>query len=64
MNSYLYLGQYDKFLQSLPENDAAFVLFYRGLGEYYENHPTQAAQAFDRAYTLEPSCCPPESARP
>jgi serine/threonine protein kinase/TolB-like protein/tetratricopeptide (TPR) repeat protein len=58
MNTYLYLGEYDKFLQSLPQNDSAYVLFYRGLGEYYENHPTQAAQAFDRAYMLEPSLLP------
>jgi serine/threonine protein kinase/tetratricopeptide (TPR) repeat protein len=58
MNAYLYFGEYDKFLQSLPPNDSAYVLFYRGLGEYYENHPTRAAQAFDRAYTLEPSLLP------
>src|ERR1700724_2627811 len=33
-NAYLYLGQYDKFLRSLPDlNDSAFVVFYRGFGE-------------------------------
>ena len=38
MNSYLYLGEYEKFLQSLPANDSAYILFYRGLAEYYLNH--------------------------
>ena len=32
MNSYLYLGEYDKPLDSLPNNDSAYILFYRGLG--------------------------------
>jgi TolB-like protein/tetratricopeptide (TPR) repeat protein len=58
LNSYLYLGEFDKFLQSLPEKDSAYILFYRGLGEYYLNHTEQAAQTFDRAYTLEPSLLP------
>jgi tetratricopeptide (TPR) repeat protein len=35
LNSYLYLGQYDKFLQSLPKTeDSALIVFYRGFGEY------------------------------
>jgi serine/threonine protein kinase/Flp pilus assembly protein TadD len=54
INSYLYLGQYAKFLQSLPNSDAAYVLFYRGLTEYYLKHPDQAARDFDRAYILNP----------
>jgi tetratricopeptide (TPR) repeat protein len=34
-NGYLYLGPYDQFLQSLPKtDDAALIVFYRGLGEY------------------------------
>ena len=44
MNSYLYLGEYEKFLQSLPANDSVYILFYRGFGEYYMNHRDQAAQ--------------------
>jgi hypothetical protein len=37
-NTYLYLGEDDKSLRSLPEvNDSAFVLFYRGFGEYSQN---------------------------
>lgn len=55
-NTYLYLGQYDKFLQSLPDlNDSAFVVFYRGLGEYYQKNWQQAAKDFDRAFVLDPS---------
>jgi DNA-binding winged helix-turn-helix (wHTH) protein/TolB-like protein len=56
LNSYLYLGQYDKFLRSLPDlNDSAFVVFYRGFGEYYEKNWEQAAKDFDRAFMLDPS---------
>jgi DNA-binding winged helix-turn-helix (wHTH) protein/TolB-like protein/Tfp pilus assembly protein PilF len=55
-NTYLYLGEYDKFLRSLPDlNDSAFVLFYRGFGEYYLKNSEQAAKDFDRAYELDPS---------
>ena len=55
-NSYFYLGEYDKFLGSLPDlNDSAFVLFYRGFGEYYQKNWNQAAKDFDRAYELHPS---------
>ena len=58
MNSYLYLGEYEKFLQSLPVNDSVYILFYHGFAEYYLNHPQQAAQDFDRAYEREPSLLP------
>jgi DNA-binding winged helix-turn-helix (wHTH) protein/TolB-like protein len=55
-NSYLYLGQYDKFLQSLPSSsDSAFILFYRGFGEFYKKNAEQAAHDFDRAFDLSPS---------
>jgi TolB-like protein/Tfp pilus assembly protein PilF len=50
LNSYLYLGQYDKFLQSLPNNDSVYILFYRGFGEYYQGKREDARQDFDRAY--------------
>ena len=38
LNTYLYLGEYDKFLRSLPnenesDNNSAFLVFYRGFGE-------------------------------
>lgn len=56
LNTYLYLGQYQKFLQSLPEaNDSSFLSFYRGFGEYYQKDFQQAAKDFDHAYELDPS---------
>lgn len=56
LNGYLYLGEYDKFLQSLPQdNDVAFNLFYRGLGEYYRQDRELAAKDWDRAFELDPS---------
>ena len=44
INSYLYLGEYDKFLQSLPANDSVYILFYHGFAEYYLNNRDQAAK--------------------
>jgi tetratricopeptide (TPR) repeat protein len=58
MNSYLYLGEYEKFLRSLPANDSVYVNFYRGFGEYYLNNRDQAAQEFDRAFEKDPSLLP------
>jgi DNA-binding winged helix-turn-helix (wHTH) protein/TolB-like protein/Flp pilus assembly protein TadD len=56
LNAYLYLGQYEKFLQSLPKtSDAAFIAFYRGFAEYYQKRWDLAAADFDRAYELDPS---------
>jgi DNA-binding winged helix-turn-helix (wHTH) protein/TolB-like protein/Tfp pilus assembly protein PilF len=54
-NTYLYTGQYEKFMKSLPANDtAAFIVFYRGLGNYYLKNFEQAAVDFDRAYEMYP----------
>lgn len=54
LNTYLYLGEYDKFLQSLPDvNDSAFLLFYRGFGEYYKKDWDHAVRDLDRAFTLD-----------
>ena len=58
LNSYLYLGQYEKFLRSLPAQETPYVLFYRGLAEYYEGHTAEAAADFDRAYLLQPALLP------
>ena len=58
LNSYLYLGEYSKFLQSLPVNDNVYILFYRGLGEYYMNNREQAATDFDHAFERNPSLLP------
>jgi DNA-binding winged helix-turn-helix (wHTH) protein/TolB-like protein len=55
LNTYLYMGQYGKFLDSLPVDDSSFILFYRGYGEYYEGDTDEAARDFDRAYELDPS---------
>jgi serine/threonine protein kinase/tetratricopeptide (TPR) repeat protein len=63
LNTYLYLGEYDKFLQSLPVSDHVYILFYRGLAEYYLNNRQQAAQDFDRAYAREPALLPADVGR-
>jgi tetratricopeptide (TPR) repeat protein len=55
LNTYLYLGQYQKFLQSLPVEDSSFILFYRGFGEFHEKDFEQASRDFDRAYELDPT---------
>jgi hypothetical protein len=55
LNTYLYLGQYQKFLESLPIDDSSFILFYRGFGEFYEREFDRASRDFDRAYELEPT---------
>jgi DNA-binding winged helix-turn-helix (wHTH) protein/TolB-like protein/Tfp pilus assembly protein PilF len=55
LNTYLYLGQYKEFLQSLPVDDSSFILFYRGFGEFHEKEFDQAARDFDRAYELDPT---------
>jgi tetratricopeptide (TPR) repeat protein len=55
LNSYLYLGEYQKFLESLPADDSSFTLFYRGFGEFHESQFDQAASDFDRAYQLDPN---------
>jgi serine/threonine protein kinase/TolB-like protein/Tfp pilus assembly protein PilF len=58
LNSYLYLGDYGKFIQSLPVNDSVYTLFYRGFVEYHLGNMDQAARDFDRAYEMEPSLLP------
>ena len=56
LNSYLYLGQYDNFLRSLPDvNGSSFFRFYRGFGEYHLGKMDQAAADFARAYKEDPT---------
>jgi tetratricopeptide (TPR) repeat protein len=55
LNTYLYLGQYQKFLGSLPVDDSSFILFYRGFGEFHEKKFDEASRDFDRAYELAPT---------
>jgi tetratricopeptide (TPR) repeat protein len=55
LTTYLYLGQYDRFLRSLPSGDeVALIVFYRGLGEYYSKDTHRAIADFDRAFKLDP----------
>ncbi len=55
-NSYLYRGEYEKFLQTLPKgDDVPLIIFYRGFGEYYIKRWEQAAIDFDRAFELDHS---------
>lgn len=55
MNVYIYLGEYDKFLQNLPVNDSPYILFYRGFAEYYAGRTKEAATDFNRAYEQDSS---------
>lgn len=55
-NAYLYLGDYDSFLNHLPNNDnSAFHVFYRGFAEYHKHNLEPALLAFDRAFELDPT---------
>jgi tetratricopeptide (TPR) repeat protein len=56
LNAYLYLGDYGRFLESLPRTDnVPFIVFYRGFGEYYEKNWQDAEKNFDHAYDLDRS---------
>jgi tetratricopeptide (TPR) repeat protein len=56
LNTYLYRGEYARFLDGLPAVDeSAFLLFYRGFGEYYRKDWSRAAKDFDRAFDLDSS---------
>jgi serine/threonine-protein kinase len=55
MNAYLYLGEYGKFLQSLPVNDSPYILFYRGFADYCAGRMHEAATNFNRAFEQDPS---------
>ena len=51
LNTYLYLGDYEKFLARLPDvNGSSFFRFYRGFGEYHKREWAQASADFTRAY--------------
>ena len=56
LNAYLYLGQYDRFLESLPRDaGSALILFYRAFGEYHKKNLPAASADFDAAFELRPS---------
>ena len=59
LNSYLYVGDYDKFLASLPLNANAYLTFYRGFAEYYKHDIPRAAQRYpDASYEMDPGLLP------
>src|SRR5215472_11331909 len=53
-NTYMYLGEYDKFLASLF-GEGARTSFYRGLAYYYLNDTSRAQAEFDHAHALTPT---------
>jgi serine/threonine protein kinase/tetratricopeptide (TPR) repeat protein len=55
LNTWLYLGKYDEFLASLPNLDRAYILFYRGLAQFYLYHRDLALNDFNRSYDLAPA---------
>jgi DNA-binding winged helix-turn-helix (wHTH) protein/TolB-like protein/tetratricopeptide (TPR) repeat protein len=56
LNTYLYLGQYQKFLESLPDvNASGFFRFYRGFAEYHLGKLAEASEDFNRAYKEDPT---------
>jgi DNA-binding winged helix-turn-helix (wHTH) protein/TolB-like protein/tetratricopeptide (TPR) repeat protein len=56
LNAYLYSGQYEKFLKSLPADDSvSYVVFYRGLASLYLKENKAASADFEKAYQLDPS---------
>jgi DNA-binding winged helix-turn-helix (wHTH) protein/TolB-like protein/Tfp pilus assembly protein PilF len=54
-NAYLYLGQYQEFLRSLPSTESARTSFYRGLTYLCLKDPSRAAAEFDHAVALNPA---------
>jgi TolB-like protein len=55
LNTWLYLGQYENFLASLPDVNRVYILFYRGFGEFYLDRRDQALDYFNRAHDLDPT---------
>lgn len=53
-NSYLYAGDYRKFLESLPSRNDSYFIFYKGIAEYYLRDSASAKKHFDEAYRLTP----------
>jgi DNA-binding winged helix-turn-helix (wHTH) protein/TolB-like protein len=54
-NSYLHVGDYDKFLSTMPMGESARTSFYRGLCYFYMKDFSRAASEFERASLLDPS---------
>lgn len=51
---YLYIGQYEKFRDALPQRtDSSYIKFYQGFAEYHLNNKEAARQLFDEAYKID-----------
>jgi tetratricopeptide (TPR) repeat protein len=56
LNTYLYLGEYDRFIRSLPDvNASGFFRFYRGFAEYHLGNLSEASEDFNRAFKEDPT---------
>jgi serine/threonine-protein kinase len=53
VNTYLYTGRYQRFLESIPPVETAYTLFYRGFGYYYIGDRARAIESFTRAYQVD-----------
>jgi tetratricopeptide (TPR) repeat protein len=55
INTYIYLGEYDKFVESLPRWQInARTLFYSGLARYYMRDVSGAKRDLSKAYDMQP----------
>lgn len=54
-NTFLYVGDHRRFLDTLPAGESARTTFYRGLGLLYGGDRSAAAVQFERAFQLDPS---------
>lgn len=52
-NSYLYIGEYKKFLDSIQGRESGFHGFYRGLAKLYLKEAEEAAKEFSASYELD-----------
>lgn len=55
VNTYLYMGRYRKFLESVPPVETAYTLFYRGFAFYHMGEKSRAVEDFARAYQTDPN---------
>ncbi|HUJ41124.1 MAG TPA: winged helix-turn-helix domain-containing protein [Candidatus Acidoferrales bacterium] len=55
LNGYLYSGEYQKFLGSMPAGESARTSFYRGLCYLYMQDSSRARPEFEHAFSLDPT---------
>lgn len=53
VNTYLYLGRYEQFLESIPPVETAYTLFYRGFGYYHLGDRVRARENLGRASQVD-----------